>query len=230
MNQTNATRRTFQKVRRDSRPVGSCEADLWKPTDAQQMRVALKAAERFDLAHKNKGRRSGPLGYTGLLVFRALWRFVRFRDGCLCPSYERLMRATRLSKGAVAGALKRLRACGFLTWRRRLEYTGEAGVRGREVRQATNAYALAVPAAALAHIGSIPLPGDALDRIKARAAFVAACEREAFDNSPLGRTLSALGAAIVGRPSLPNARNPSQGSILLVSKPAATPRGPAMPA
>lgn len=207
-------RRTLQKVRRDSRPVGSCESGLWQPTDARVMRVALKSAERFDLAHKNKGRRNGPLGYTGLLVYRAMWRFIRFRDGCLCPSYERLMRATRLSKGAVAGALKRLRAHGFLTWQRRLEYTGEAGVRGREVRQATNAYALATPAAALAHAGQgIILPSDAITRIRERAAFVAECEGQAFNHSALGKAFAALGAAILTKPSLQGAGNPSQGGF-----------------
>jgi hypothetical protein len=215
MNLINATRRTLQKVRRDSRPVGSCEADLWRPTDARQMRVALKAAERFDLARKHKGRRNGPLGYTGLLVFRALWRFVRFRDGCLCPSYPRLMRATGLSKGAVAGALKRLAAAGFLTWRRRLEYTGEVGVRGREVRQATNAYALAVPAAALDLVAKMaaPLPLDAVDRLRARAAFVRDCEAQAFDFSPLGQAVAALGRAVLPKPSLLNAGNPSLGTF-----------------
>jgi hypothetical protein len=182
---------------------------LWRPTNAQEMRAALKAAERFDLARKRKGRRSGPLGYTGLLVYRALWRFVRFRDGCLCPSYDRLQRATGLCRSAVAGALKRLAAAGFLTWRRRLEYTGERGARGREVRQASNAYALGVPAAALALIGKIPLPGDALERIRTRAAFVAECERAAFALSPLGAAFDKLAAALGVEPSPPTARNPS---------------------
>jgi hypothetical protein len=211
MNQTNASRRTFQKVRRDSKPVGSCESDLWQPTNARVMRVSLKAAERFDLARKNKGRRNGPLGYTGLLVYRALWRFIRFRDGCLCPSYERLMRATRLSRAAVAGALKRLRAHGFLTWRRRLEYTGEPGVRGREVRQATNAYAIGTPAAALHLVGQVVVPSDELTRIRERAAFIRECEGQTFDFSDLGRAVAALGRAALNQPSLPSEVNPSRG-------------------
>jgi hypothetical protein len=177
------------------------------------MRAALKAAERYDLARKRKGRRNGPLGYTGLLVHRALWRFVRFRDGCLCPSISRLQVACRLSRGAVVGALARLRACGFLTWQRRLEYTGEVGQRGREVRQATNAYALATPAAALALVGSIVIPADAITRIRERAAFVAECEGQAFDDSRLGRAVAALGRAALNKPSLSAARNPSLGSF-----------------
>ena len=213
MNQTNALRRTLQKVRRDSKPVGSCEAALWKPTDARQMRLALKAAERYDLARKNKGKRNGPLGYTGLLVFRAMWRFIRFRDGCLCPSITRLMKACRLSRAAVVGALARLRFNGFLTWQRRLEYTGEVGVRGREVRQATNAYALAIPAAALALVGSIVVPADEVTRIRERAAFVADCERFSQGETPLGKAFAAWEARRLHQPSLPTARNPSLGGF-----------------
>ena len=213
MNKSNASRRTLQKVRRDSKPVGSCEAALWKPTDARQMRLALKAAERFDLARKNKGRRNGPLGYTGLLVFRAMWRFIRFRDGCLCPSISRLMKACRLSRAAVVGALARLRAHGFLTWQRRLEYTGEAGVRGREVRQATNAYALAIPAAALALVGAIAVPADEVTRIRERAAFVADCERFASAETPLGKAFAAWESKRSTQPSLLSARNPSLGGF-----------------
>lgn len=177
------------------------------------MRLALKSAERFDVAHKNKGRRNGPLGYTGLLVYRALWRFIRFRDGCLCPSIERIMKACRLSRGAVVGALKRLRSHGFLTWQRRLEYTGEPGVRGREVRQATNAYALAVPEAAMIHAGAIIVPADAISRLRERAAFVRECEGQAFDDSRLGQAFAAWSAKLLTQPSLPNARNPSLGGF-----------------
>lgn len=178
------------------------------------MRVALKAAERYDLTRKAKGRRSGPLGYTGLLVYRALWRFIRFRDGCLCPSYERLMTATRLSKAAVAGALKRLRACGFLTWVRRLEYTGQPGTRGREVRQATNAYAIGTPADALDLVGKVVVPADAITRIRERAAFLAECAGQAFEDSKLGRAFAAWERKLLDKPSLPTARNPSSGSFV----------------
>lgn len=214
MKKSNASRRTFQKVRRDSRPVGSFESTFWRPTGAHEMRASMKAAERYDLARKAKGRRTGPLGYTGLLVYRALWRFVRFRDGCLCPSLERLMKATRLCRAAVVGALKRLRAHGFVSWQRRLEYTGGDGVRGREVRQATNAYVLGAPAAGLELVGKIVLPADAISRLRERAAFVAECEGQAFDASRLGRAFAALEKALFTKPSLPSARNPSLGSIL----------------
>jgi hypothetical protein len=215
MNKTNVARRTFQKVWRDSRPVGSFEAHLWRPTDSRQMRQALRAAERFDRAHKAKGRRNGPLGHVGLEVYRALWARVRFSDGCLCPSIEWIMRICRRSKGAVVGALKRLKAAGFLTWIRRLEAVdGPPGVRGPQVRQATNAYALGLPGAALKLLASyIPVPLDELDRRRERDRFIAECERQAVAFSPLAEALAKLERGLGMNASPPGAMNPPLGVI-----------------
>jgi hypothetical protein len=113
----------------------------------------------------------------------------------------------------VAGALKRLRSCGFLTWVRRLEYTGEPGHRGREVRQATNAYAIGTPADALDLVGKVVVPADAITRIRERAAFLAECAGQAFENSKLGRAFAAWESKLLDKPSLPSARNPSSGII-----------------
>jgi hypothetical protein len=219
MNQTNASRRTFQKVRRDSKLVGTCEKDLWRATDNRQMRLALRAAERYDKKHKPKGKRNGPLGYTGLLVLRALWLRIRFDDGCLCPSIQWIMNAARLSRGAVVAALKRLKLNGFVTWRRRLEYVGgPPGVRGPQVKQATNAYALGLPGRALQaelEASTAPLtPADELHRRREREAFEARCQREAFLFSPLADAFARLQAALFNNASLPSARNPDLGLSL----------------
>lgn len=212
MSKTNAARRTFQKVRRDSRPVGTFETGLWRATSSREMRRAITAAERYDRRHKAKGDRNGPLGHVGLEVYRALWARVRFSDGCLCPSLEWIMKACRRSRAAIVAALKRLRAKGFVAWQRRLEYTGgPAGVRGPQVRQATNAYALGTPGVALALLVSpVPLPPDEQWRQDQRAAFVAACEREAFEFSPIGEAVARLERAVTNA-SLPGARNPALG-------------------
>lgn len=178
------------------------------------MRAALKAAERYERAHKPKGSRNGPLGHVGLEVLRALWSRVRFSDGCLCPSIEWIMEACRRSRCAVVGALKRLRTKGFLAWQRRLEYTGgPAGVRGPQVKQATNAYALATPKAALDLLGNSIVPDDERTRLRDRAEAVASYEREAFEHSPLGRAVARLGAALHPNASPPGARNPSPRSL-----------------
>ena len=211
---THADRRTFQHVRRDSKPVGRCEADLWNPTDKRQARLAQRAAERFDRKHKPKGKRNGPLGHVGLEVFRALWACVRYSDGCLCPSIEWIMKTCRRSRGAVVAALARLKAAGFLKWVRRFEYTGgPAGVRGPQVRQATNAYALGLPGAALALIAPDLIPDDERARREGRASFVAECEAAAFTFAPIGRAFAAWGSALFGSASLPSVRNPYEESL-----------------
>ncbi len=207
-----ASRRTFQAVRRESRPVGAFEADFWKSTDKRQARQALTAAERFERKHKVKGRRNGPLGHVGLEVYRALWAFVRYSDGCLCPSIERLMKVCARSRGAIVAALKRLKAAGFLKWVRRFEYTGgPRGVRGPQVRQATNAYALGLPGAALALLPPPLIPDDELSRQEARARFTAECEAVAFTFAPIGRAFAALEVALFGSASLSRSLNPSLG-------------------
>lgn len=166
------------------------------------MRLALRAAERYDRHHKPKGARNGPLGHVGLEVYRALWAAIRFRDGCLCPSIEWIMKTCRRSRCAVVGALKRLKAKGFVAWRRRLEYTGgPRGVRGPQVKQATNAYGLGVPGAALQLVGNVTIPDDERTRICERAAEVAGFEREAFNQSPLGQAVARLGASLQQRES-----------------------------
>lgn len=223
MTGVNQGRRTFQKVRRNSLPVGQCERDLWRPTDSRQMRQALKGAERYDRAHKPKGKRNGPLGHVGLEVYRALWSAVRFADGCLCPSLEWIMRACRRSRGAVVAALKRLKAKGFLRWQRRLDYTGgPPGVRGPQVKQATNAYALGLPGGAVALLDApAPPPADDAGRRQDHAAFAALCEREAFDFSPIGAAF-ARWAALFNNASPPGARNPSRAFSVRGGTPAAS--------
>lgn len=163
MNQISPARRTFQEVHRDSKPIGSVEAELWKPTNDKTREDALEAARLYELAHKAKGRRNGPIGHVGLEIYKALWSVVDYSTGRLEPSLDWLMKVTRRSRDAVVTALKRLKFCGFLRWVRRFAYTGQQGARGPQVRQVTNAYALAIPdhAAQLA-------AGDRPDRTEAR--------------------------------------------------------------
>ena len=141
----NASRRTFQQVHRDSKPIGSVEAALWQPTNMGVRDRALEGARLYELAHKKKGRRNGPIGHVGLEVLRALWNVVDFSTGRLEPSLQWLMEVTGRCRDAVVTALKRLERCGFVRWIRRFEYTGERGHRTPGVKQVSNAYALDVP-------------------------------------------------------------------------------------
>ena len=138
--------RPHEPIRRHSRARGRCEAVFWRPFDPRQTPRFMLAAERFERQGRQKGRRSGPLGFVALEVLRDLLRLVDYRTGRLEPSLETLMVRLRRSKDAIVRALANLRAHGFLDWLRRWEPTG--ATEGPKVKQATNAYRLVLPPAA----------------------------------------------------------------------------------
>jgi len=125
----------------------------------------MRAAERYDrlqrYAHRRdrNGLKNGAIGHVGLEVLRELLRLVDYRTGRLDPAIATL--ATRIGRSiaATAAALKRLKDHGFLTWLRRYEPTGGEGLRGPQVRQISNAYALLLPATAQLE-PEAPLPED----------------------------------------------------------------------
>jgi len=82
------------------------------------------------------------------------------------PSYVALAERTKLSISAVAEALKRLVASGFIVIQRRCEPTGNEGP-GPRLRQITNAYRVELPALAaklLRTAPPAPSPDDARHR------------------------------------------------------------------
>jgi len=164
-------------VRRGSHRRGRCEGTFWRPTDRREVRRILLAARRYDLAGRQAGRRNGPLGHVALEALELMANLVSFRTGRLDPSLDTLTRLLRRSRDAVVRALKALRAHGFLDWLRRWEPTGREGS-GPQVRQASNAYRLGLPARALRLLGRLmqppPLPDDVTQAREERQAEVVA--------------------------------------------------------
>lgn len=208
MFRSDASRRTHQRVWRDSFVVGEYEAEVFRPYDRGEMAIAIDAAERFDREHKAKGARNGPIGHVGLEVYRALWRRVNFATGRCDPSLEGIMRDVRRSRRAVVQALKRLWHNGLVRWLRRFVYTGQRAIRGPQVQQATNAYELRqLPASMLA---LVPAGKRARYRPKAHPAPTPrqAAPRQRGKKSPAVRVWAAwgrMGAAIrdhLGRDNL----------------------------
>jgi hypothetical protein len=137
-------------VRAGSQPKGKCERGFWtRITRAEIERIKL-AARRFELASRRKGQRSGTLGPIALEILDLLGNLVDYRSGRLDPAITYLMKKLKRSRDAVVRALTALRDAGFLDWIRRTEPTGEAGKRP-QVKQASNAYRLSLPAR-LAHL------------------------------------------------------------------------------
>ena len=199
-----------EPVRRHSRPKGRVEGVFWRPFRGADSARYMLAAERYERTGRAKGERCGPLGPVGLEVLRDLLRLIDYRTGRLEPSIATLQRRLRRSRDAVVRALANLRAHGFLDWLRRWEPTG--ALEGPKVKQATNAYRLALPPAAerllgAAH-GPTPEPEDAAQaRAERMAAVRAMIDALPLDEQPqaagftggLAAALARLGAGVMRR-------------------------------
>lgn len=200
-------------VRKQSRAAGKCEGVFWRRTNRQEVRQVLLAAKRYELAQRQPGSRSGPLGSVALEILELFVNLVDFRTGRLEPSIDTLMGKLRRSRDAIVRGLKALRTHGFLDWLRRYEPTGNTG-RGPQVKQTSNAYRLSLPQRARLLLGRLgmapPLPDDHSHALEIRAAAIEAHretlpleERTLFDvgDNPLGQALARLAKSIKQRES-----------------------------
>jgi hypothetical protein len=208
-------------VRRHSHFKGRSEGRIWRPTNRQEVQKVLLAAKRYELAERQKGERTGPLGSVAIEVLEFFVNLVDFRTGRLEPSLDTIMGKVRRSRDAVVRALKALRAHGFLDWLRRYEPTGREGS-GPQVQQASNAYRLSLPEKALRLLGRFgkapPPPEDHVAAQEARAGELDAYRKalpldelarfEAGDTA-LGRALAALGKSMQERESAKQTESPS---------------------
>ncbi|WP_052643018.1 hypothetical protein [Pseudorhizobium banfieldiae] len=206
-------------VRRQSHFKGRSEGRIWRPTTRQETQKVLLAAKRYELAERQKGKRSGPLGAVAIEVLEYFVNLVDFRTGRLDPSLDTIMGKVRRSRDAVVRALKALRAHGFLDWLRRYEPTGNES--GPQVQQASNAYRLSLPERALRFLerfGKAPPPPD--DHVQAEAerkavmeahrASLDVGERVMFDvgDNALGQALARLGKSLQKRESAKQTESP----------------------
>lgn len=181
-------RRTFQPIRRQSRPAGRCEGVFWRPVSRRDVDQVKLAAKRYELATRQPGARNGALGFVALEVLEYLGNLVNFRTGRLDPSLDFLMGKLRRSRDAIVRALKALRDHGFVDWLRRFEPTGNEG-RGPQVRQVSNAYRLSLPRRAAAMMGRFfQIPPAADDHAHAQEIRAAEIEAHRAAASEVERT------------------------------------------
>ena len=198
-------------VRRHSHTAGRCEGIFWRRTDRQEVRRAVLAAERYELATRQPGDRNGALGSVALEILRYLANLIDYRTGRLDPSLETMMRKLRRSRDAIVRALAALRRHGFIDWLRRYVPTGRD--HGPQVQQTSNAYRLSAPQRALRLLGRlgvpVPMPDDFEHARMARTPVLDAYRRSldldelplfAGDpDDPLTQSLVALGRAMKER-------------------------------
>lgn len=164
-------RQTGQQVHRYSRTEEGGEGRFWQPFNPKNVARFMQAAEKYDrlkrLANRRarNNRENGAIGHVGLEVLRELLRLIDYKTGRLDPAIATLALRIGRSIAAVADALKRLKAHGFLDWLRRYVPTGNAGLRGPQVKQTSNAYRLMLPAQVERGM-TVPLPEDDTDRRK----------------------------------------------------------------
>nr|P15394.1 RecName: Full=Replicating protein [Agrobacterium tumefaciens]AAD15307.1 replication protein [Agrobacterium tumefaciens] len=72
-------------------PERKCEAVFWKPLPRHEAREILLAARKYELAMKQPGKRTGPLGHVALEVLDYLTNLVDFGNGRLDPSISTIM-------------------------------------------------------------------------------------------------------------------------------------------
>lgn len=208
-----ATRRSRQPVRRDSYPLGQCEARFWRPMPRQDTRRILLAARLYDKNGRQRGQPKGPLGHVALDVLALMVNLMDPRTGRLEPSYAFLAKTLNRSRGAVAEALAALREHGFLDRLRRVVAVEREGP-GPRVRQASNAYRLKMPSRAAKLLGwfagSPSLPDDVVQAQAERAAELEAHKaalsleelgRFSVEDDALGRALGQLGQWLQSRES-----------------------------
>ncbi|MFC0202228.1 helix-turn-helix domain-containing protein [Paracoccus rhizosphaerae] len=205
---------TRRPIRSNSCRAGSCEASFWRGTSRQEVQKILRAAQRYELEGKERGKRNGPLGGVALELLTLFANLVSFKTGRLDPSLDWITGKLKRSRDAVVRAMKALRDHGFLDWLRRFEPIRSEG-RGPQVRQVSNAYRLSAPRRALALLGRWSgrpaLPEDdgaaRADTAAMEAEYVATLDLGAFASfqcgaSPLGQALAEMGRAIDLRESV----------------------------
>lgn len=180
-------RRSCAPVRRKSGKRGRCEGVFWRPVRRSDLRIMVRAAERMELTARIAGKRNGPLGHIGLEVLKVLVDLVDYSTGQLDPSYAEIAARCRRSRSAVAEGLARLREAGFLDWLRRFDDDpAQAGERGPQIKQVSNAYRFVMPAFIARLLGfqgqGVPLPEDDEDRRRDQRKMV---ERWEYEASPL---------------------------------------------
>lgn len=191
-------RPTGSKVRANSPMYVGEEGDWFQRRTKHELQRGFTRLRTLEQTARQKARldrtraKNGVVGHVGIEIYGYLVGTINRITGRLDPAIATIARAIGRSIEAVNNGLKALRHAGFLDWRRRIEPTGEPGLRGPQVKQSTNAYRLIDPVQ-LEEDGAMPLPVDDDDR---RQQDAADRERMNADQAEIDRDQDAALAAL----------------------------------
>lgn len=168
-------RPTGSKVRANSPMYVGEEGDWFQRRTKNELQRGFARLRALEQTARQKAKvdrtraKNGVVGHVGIEIYGYLVGTINRITGRLDPAIATIARAIGRSIEAVNNGLKALRHVGFLDWRRRIEPTGEPGLRGPQVKQSTNAYRLIDPVQ-LDEDATAPLPVDEADRRQQDAA------------------------------------------------------------
>jgi hypothetical protein len=192
-------RRTFQRVRRSSRPRGEPRP---RPVTWRQANERIRALHRWERKQVRRERaKIRGVGYIGVAVFEFLARRAVNRNGRLDDlSYEAIGAILGYARSAIVAACARLKRHGWLDWQRCFVWTGQAGIRGPQVEQTYNAFWILAPIEQLLKLGiRLAPPPDPDESQVGDAEAKARYAAEDHAESPLGRAIAKLGDAMQQR-------------------------------
>lgn len=198
-------RRTYQRVRRDSRPAGGGWEEGFRCRLSRKELLQLKiAAEKFDVRSRQRGRRNGLAG--GYVALRVLGLFANLaikHQGWVAIGAVEIARLVGCSYSAVRRALGALRGAKVIRWARRWreaeDRPASAGgnPRGASVEQDTNLYLVDFPPEVRRALG-ISVPSAPDDELARRAERDRQRRDMSAEESGLGAALRRLSRAVLG--------------------------------
>ena len=148
-------RRTYQKVRRESRWAGN---ERWQPISKEHGADMLLALTVYREKLRKPGQRwgaEGTISSGAIELYRLMINMAVRGRGRLEPSVAWLAERLNVPAKVIHAWKAQLKDHGFLSWQRRYVESGLAGRRGPQVKQISNAYSLATPAKAWEAISKI---------------------------------------------------------------------------
>lgn len=152
------SRRTHQKVRRNSKQAGG---ESWQAISRAQANRRIFALKVYRERLRKPGQRwgaEGTISAGAIGMYELLCNFACRGRGRIEPSVEWLAGACNVPMKVIHAWKAQLKEHGFLDWRRRWVQTGRQGVRGPQVEQTSNAYWTQLPAAAMALVDKLTAP------------------------------------------------------------------------